>query len=78
VIAYVIMHGLCYDWFYILMPYGDLMDQWNVCMYVYIYVCVCVCLCMCVCMHVCIYVCMYACMHASRWDAIAMKIQVSH
>jgi hypothetical protein len=27
VIAYVIMHGLCYDLFYV--PYGGLMDQWN-------------------------------------------------
>jgi hypothetical protein len=26
VIAYVIMHGLCYDLFYILMLYGGLMD----------------------------------------------------
>jgi hypothetical protein len=30
VTAYVIMHGLCYDLFYILIPYGGLMDQWNV------------------------------------------------
>jgi hypothetical protein len=29
------MHGLCYDLFYIPIPYGSLMDQWNVCvMYV--------------------------------------------
>jgi hypothetical protein len=26
----VVMHGLCYDLFYILMPYGGLMDQLNV------------------------------------------------
>jgi hypothetical protein len=30
VIAYVIMHGLCYDLFCILMPYDSLMDQLNV------------------------------------------------
>jgi hypothetical protein len=28
--AYVIVYGLCYDLFYFLMPYGGLMDQWNV------------------------------------------------
>jgi hypothetical protein len=34
------MHGLCYDLFYILMPYGGLMDQWNVyVMFVCMYVC---------------------------------------
>jgi hypothetical protein len=38
VIAYVIMRGLCYDLFCILMPYGGLMGQWIVhVMYVYVY-----------------------------------------
>jgi hypothetical protein len=30
VIEYVIMHGLCYDLFYILIPYVGLVDQRNV------------------------------------------------
>jgi hypothetical protein len=38
VIAYVIMRGLCYDLFCILMPYGGLMDQWIVHV-MYVYVC---------------------------------------